>query len=200
VTNDAFSPVADIPPKSKSSGSVWDIIVVFGRGIGPFLGTSGVSNLLFRTLSSFTAKSSKPNDINFPTNVDMPFSNCNVGNVTSCDVGAESTRRHANAIRAHSAVGLHVEEIDDAEEEDRFSLVAMLGELRTRLRDRACSGDGGNELDLRSPLLVVDLTKSFPGTGRWIGVEDWALIASLRLLSVAFMTSVAKIDLSFGDK
>lgn len=108
-------------------------------------------------------------------------------------------RRHAKASRAHSAVGLYAENVLlEPEDGDLFSLVAIFGELMTRLRDRACNGDGGSELDLRSALLAVVLA-SFAGACCRFGFVDCVLIASLRLLRVAFMISVANMERSLGD-
>ena len=87
----------------------------------------------------------------------------------------------------------------EAEEEDLLCLDDMSGELETRFRERGCNGDWGMEIDRRSVFLADDLTKSFEDACLRTGAGAGALIASLRDLRVAFMTSVARIDLSFGD-
>lgn len=108
-------------------------------------------------------------------------------------------RRHAKATRAHSAVGLYAENVLlEPEDGGLLSLVAILGELMTRLRDRACNGDGGSELDLRSALLAVVLA-SFAGACCRFELVDGVLVAPLRLFRVAFMISVANMDRSLGD-
>jgi len=172
--------------------------VVVGRDPSPFFGASGVSSRLFKILSSFTARSSSPKVANLPTSTDIPFSSCKGGNVTPSDVEDDRARKHAKATRAHSALGRYTEDALDAEEEGLLSPVVISGELMTRLSDRGCNGDGGNELDLRSALLEVVLVGSFAGACLWTGVEDSVLIALLRVLRVALMTSVANMDRSLG--
>lgn len=189
MTSASLGPANGASPKSNNFDSVWAVAV--GRVGGPVFEASAFSNLLFNILSSFTAKSSMPNVINFPTSVDIPFSNCRGGSCATC-AEFERVRKHAKATRAHSAVGLSPEDVDDADEGDLVSLVAAkLGELMARLRERGCRGEGGSELLLRSSFLeAVSLGRRTTGG---------FLIALLRLLSVSFMTCVASIDRSFGD-
>lgn len=88
----------------------------------------------------------------------------------------------------------------EAEEEDLLSRVDMLGELDIRFRDRGCNGDGGNEFDRRSAFLAEALIRSFEDPCLRIGLAAGALMASLRVLRVELIISVANIDLSLGDK
>jgi hypothetical protein len=102
-------------------------------------------------------------------------------------------------MRAHSAVGRHPEEVVDEDEEDLLSRVVILGELATLFRDRGCKGDCGNEFERRSAFLAEGLTRSFEDPWRPTGPTAGDLIASLRVLRVALIISVANMDLSFGD-
>jgi len=74
----------------------------------------------------------------------------------------------------------------------------MFGELETRFKVRGCCGDWGIEIDLLSPLRAEFLTMSLEDSFRRTGAG--ALIASVRDFRVALITSVASIDLSFGDR
>jgi hypothetical protein len=87
----------------------------------------------------------------------------------------------------------------EAEEEDLLSRVDMLGELDTRFRDRGCNGDCGNEVERLTAFLAEALTRSFEDPCRRIELGAGDFMASLRVLRVALMISVARIDLSFGD-
>ena len=89
--------------------------------------------------------------------------------------------------------------MEEADEEDLLCRVDMLGELDTRLRERGCNEDRGNEFDRRRVLRADAFTRSFEDACRHTGPCVGALIASLRALRVALMTSVANTDLSFGD-
>ena len=73
----------------------------------------------------------------------------------------------------------------------------MFGELTTRFKDRGCRGDCGIEFDRLRALFAEALTKSLEDSFR--RKDAGALIASLRDLRVALMTSVARIDLSFAE-
>jgi hypothetical protein len=84
----------------------------------------------------------------------------------------------------------------EADEFDLLGLEEKSGELETRFKLLGCRGVWGIEFDLRRVLRADALTRSFEvsffrGGG--------ALMASLRDLRVALMTSVANIDLSFAD-
>lgn len=106
-------------------------------------------------------------------------------------------RRQAKAILAHSALDLYPGDVTEADDEDLLILVEISGELETRLRERGCSGERGNELDRRIPLCAEAFNRSLEDGCRRIG--GGALRASPKTLRVALMTSVASIDLSFGD-
>lgn len=84
----------------------------------------------------------------------------------------------------------------EADELDLLCLEEKSGELETRFKLLGCRGDWGIEFDLRGVLRADTLTRSFEESFFRGG---GALIASLRALRVAFMTSVANIDLSFAD-
>lgn len=88
----------------------------------------------------------------------------------------------------------------EAEEEDLWDLAEIFGKVATRTSVLGANGDLGSstEFDLRSALRVVALTKSLDDSLRRTG--GGALIASVRALRVALMTSVANIDRSLGDK
>jgi len=88
--------------------------------------------------------------------------------------------------------------VREAVDEDLLVLVVIVGELETRFRDRGCSGDCGVELDRRSVLRAEAFTRSFDDS--FFLNPTGVLIASVRDLRVALITSVANIDLSFGDK
>jgi hypothetical protein len=87
----------------------------------------------------------------------------------------------------------------EADEEDLLSRVDMLGELVTRFRDRGCKGDCGTEFDRLSAFLAEAFIRSFEEPCRRIGPGAGDFMASLRVLRVALIISVANIDLSFGD-
>lgn len=74
----------------------------------------------------------------------------------------------------------------------------MLGELETRLRERGWRGDWGMELERRRVLRADALTRSFADSLRLTGAG--VFIASVRAFRVAFMTSVARIERSFGQR
>lgn len=114
-------------------------------------------------------------------------------------MAACNDRRHAKATRAHSAVDLYPDVVIEAEDEDLLGLEEILGEVDTRFNDLGCNGDCGAEFDRWSGFRVVDFIRSLEDACRRTGPAAGALIASPRDLSVALMTSVASIDLSFGD-
>ena len=87
----------------------------------------------------------------------------------------------------------------EAEDDDLLSLLAIFGELATLFNDRDWSGVCGNELDRRNPFLAFDLIESLDDACRRIEHVVEVLIASLSDLRVAFMTSVASMDLSLAD-
>ena len=95
-------------------------------------------------------------------------------------------------------MALYPETVEDDREDDRLLRVDMFGELATLFRDLGCRGDCGTELDRRSVFRVAAFTRSFEEACLRT-VCAGALIASVRALRVAFMTSVASMDLSFGD-
>lgn len=72
----------------------------------------------------------------------------------------------------------------------------VFGKLKTRFKARGCRGDCGNEFDLRS-VFRVDPSPKFLETS--VGCKRaGALALLLRALRAAFITSVARIDLSLG--
>lgn len=110
-------------------------------------------------------------------------------------------RRHANAMREHSATALGPEVIDDVDvdEEDgeRIRRFPTFGELVTLFKDRGWSGEWGRELDLRKALRTgVSMSPRDCGCFR-----TWCegAAAALSVLSVTLITSVAKIAFSFAD-
>ena len=110
-----------------------------------------------------------------------------------------NARRHAKARRAHSAVDLCPDIVIEAEDEDLLGLEDMLGEVDTLFSDLGCNGDCGAEFERMSGLRAVPLMRSREDACRRTELDVGAFMTSLRDLSVALMTSVAKIDLSFGD-
>lgn len=84
----------------------------------------------------------------------------------------------------------------DADELDLLCRFEISGELETRFRLRGCNGDMGIESERRRALRAEAFTRSLEES--FFRVAG-ALIASVRALSVALMTSVASIDLSFAD-
>jgi hypothetical protein len=86
----------------------------------------------------------------------------------------------------------------EEDEDDLLDRVDTEGELETRFKDLGCNGDWGIEFDRRSALRAEALIKSLADSFLRTGAGD--LIASVRALSVALMTSVASSDRSFGDK
>ena len=108
-------------------------------------GLNEASNRFFKIRSSFNARSSNPNKINFPTNADIPFSICIGGNSIVGVFEDCSIRRYANAKREHSATALGPEAFEgvDVEDEDgeRIRRFPTFGELVTLFNDRGWSGD-----------------------------------------------------------
>lgn len=127
----------------RIGGDISLAVSFFARGFSD--GLKAASNRLFKIRSSFNARSSNPSKINFPTNADIPFSICIEGK--SIDVVFEdcSIRRHANAMREHSATALGPEALSgvDVEDEDgeRIRRFPTFGELATLFNDRGWSGD-----------------------------------------------------------
>ena len=105
--------------------------------------------------------------------------------------------KQVKATLAHSAIDLFPDDVIEADEADLLCLEDISGELDTRFRLRGCKGDRGIEFDLRRALRADALIRSFE---RSFFRGAGALIASLRALRVALMTSVARIDRSFADK
>ena len=100
---------------------------------------------------------------------------------------------------AHSPVARCPEDVIDAEDEDLLSLVDILGELETLFKERGCNGEGGREFERRRAFLAEALIKSFDEACFRTGPGAGVLMASLRDFRAALITSVASIDLSFGD-
>ncbi len=100
-------------------------------------------------------------------------------------------------MRAHSAVARWLEEVVDAEDEERLDRVPIFGELDTLLRDRCSSGERGREVDLRRTLRRgLSFTSDEDCCVRIEGAAFPRLFSDFK---VALMTSVARIAFSFGD-
>lgn len=108
-----------------------------------------------------------------------------------------NARKHAKATRVHSAVDLWPREAPEHDDDALLSRPDMLCELEIRLRGRGCAGAIGAELDRRIALRAEALTRSFEDG--FCCDDCVAFMASVRALSVPFITSVARIALSFGD-
>lgn len=148
ITKFCIEPPGEVFPKSSSWASDCDdvvcdsaaIILLAFFSIGFAATFSLVSSLLFKSLISLIARSSKPRPMSFPTKADIPFSICKGGRSIHVIFEVCKDLRHANAIRAHSAVDLWAEETVEVEEEDLGRRVTASGKLVTLFNDRGCKG------------------------------------------------------------
>ena len=101
-------------------------------------------------------------------------------------------RRHANAIRAHSAVDLLADVTMDGEDDDLLRTVETLGEGEILFGDLDWRGDCGAESERRRTLFADALTNFFAADS-FLCRGAGALIDSLRALSVELTTSVASM-------
>jgi hypothetical protein len=136
--------------------------------------------------------------MSFPINADIPFSSCNGGmSVIHGVLDDCNLRIQANATRAHSAIARKLEEVVDAEDEERLDRVPIFGEVDTLLRERCSRGDWGREVDLRRTLRRgLSFISDEDGCSRTEGADFPGLLNDFR---VVLMTSVAKMAFSFGD-
>jgi hypothetical protein len=136
--------------------------------------------------------------MSFPIRTDIPLSSWSGGKLTPGTFEDCNVRRHAKAMRAHSAVDLLPDVMIDGEDDDLLSPPETLGEGEIRFGDLGCSGDCGAEVERRRDLCAEALTSSFEAdTFFCSGIG--ALIDSLRALRVELTISVANMDCSFGD-
>lgn len=126
-------------------------------------------------------------------NEDMPDSNCSSGSTTL--PAFESARSVAKAARAHSTVARHP--LEAVEPVGDLAILAVIGDVDTRFKERGWSGVMGTEFDrLRVPR---DLETLPLVGGCVVALADGFFAASPRDLRVALMTCVARRAFSFDE-